>query len=1135
MKKILLYIFSLMFSFLLVGCNNGDKGLLDTPDGWDYYAVSLSVTPDSAQVPIGLSLQLEANAVLGSGQTINVTKNSALTWTSLNEDIATVDEQGKIKGVNNGVATIRAEGENKDGSVVSDTAVITITNAVVERLQVTPTKNSISLGLTKPLVARAFFSDNTSLDVTDDPAITWSSSDPSIASVTTGLVSGDGIVKGLDTGTVTIKAIGSTNGHSFEGNAELTVTDAGISKLEITPSNADIPVGLSKPFSAKVTLTDGVTVIDVTNDPAISWSSSDPEIASVKTGMNDNTNGLAQGINIGSVVITAAGEVNGESYSASAKLNVTSAVITELQVTPALDSTPVGLSRAYSAVAKLSDSSTIDVTNSSKISWVSSNPSVAAVTSGQTTSNGVATGISKGTTTITATTASESDPEMAVTGSATLTVTDAIVSSIVVTPLSKTVAKGLEQQFTATAYLSDGTSAVDVTSDPSINWTTDNSAVSVDKFGLSKGEKIGSANVTATTTTAEGKTLTASGVLNVTAAEVVSLQITPPVLNVPIGLEKQFSATAIMTDYTTIDVTNNPAISWTSSDDSIATITSGSGIAKGREVGTVTITAAGFVDSVPLTGTATLHITDAEPQSLSLTPINTTIAKGLDKPFKAEITLSDGSVKNVTDDSRTSWSSSDSNIATITSSQPTANGLAHGVNIGSTEIIVRGTYGGVDLQKSTTLTVSTAEISTIDITPQPASIAKGQNQKFTAIATLTDGSTLDITKDSKTSWVSEDIATSVISTTGSDKGIAKGINVGTTVIKANNSGIVARADLTVTDALLESIDVTPTPLNLGLGATKTGQFTAIGNYSDGTHPDITAFVDWTGQDVAIATVESGSANGGMVTGVALGSTTTMASMLDAEGTTIISAPAVINVNKSLIKISISPVDISLIGDDTAQLVAVGEYDDATEQDITDQVTWNVVDPTIAEVSQGIDGGIVTNNSLSEGHTAISAELQGIVSNFISVTTCNTLAGACLDVYDDGSGTLYTSSPSVKYLDSIGGSPNSGIHVEPGGPYNVAGGFYRFNWEQSNDLCETYNIHRLANRKNWRLPELSELQALLAINSDMHEAEDWPVQMVSATATVKDSSHYYGLFLSGSVLGPGGYSPEAAIYTTCISD
>ncbi|TOI46115.1 hypothetical protein CGI59_24560, partial [Vibrio parahaemolyticus] len=76
---------------LLVGCNNGDDGLLDIPSGWSHKAVSLAVTPKSASIPMGLTQQLEADAVLNTGLTVRVTTDSHLTWTSSDAAIATVD------------------------------------------------------------------------------------------------------------------------------------------------------------------------------------------------------------------------------------------------------------------------------------------------------------------------------------------------------------------------------------------------------------------------------------------------------------------------------------------------------------------------------------------------------------------------------------------------------------------------------------------------------------------------------------------------------------------------------------------------------------------------------------------------------------------------------------------------------------------------------------------------------------------------------------------------------------------------------------------------------------------------------------------------------------------------------------
>ncbi|MCG6461416.1 Ig-like domain-containing protein, partial [Vibrio parahaemolyticus] len=59
---------------------------------------------------------------------------------------------------------------------------------------------------------------------------------------------------------------------------------------------------------------------------------------------------------------------------------------------------------------------------------------------------------------------------------AELTVTNAIISSIQVTPSTETTPVGLTKPFTATALLSDGTSQ-EITSSPSLSWSTDNSSI----------------------------------------------------------------------------------------------------------------------------------------------------------------------------------------------------------------------------------------------------------------------------------------------------------------------------------------------------------------------------------------------------------------------------------------------------------------------------------------------------------------------------------------------------------------------------------------------------------------------------------------------------------------------------------
>ncbi len=925
MKTLWFYTITLL-SLLLVGCNNGDDGLLDIPSGWSHNAASLVVTPKNASVPAGLTQQMRADAVLENSTIIDVTQNKALTWSTSDPSIATIDANGLVTGVVAGSVTITAEGVNNDGSTVKDTATITVTDAIVKALQVTPTNETTPVGLTKAFIAKAIFSDNSTRIVTNDPAISWSSSDTDIATIITGQANGNGVATGEMPGTVTITAKGTAGGTTFEGSAMLTVSDAIVTELQVAPTTETTPAGLTKAFTAIAVLSDSHTV-DVTNDPAITWSTDNTSVASIVSGETSG-NGIATGESAGSVTVTAEGSVNGMTLSDTATLTVTDAIITALEVTPVTETVPVGLSKPFTATAILSDGkTTIDVTDSPLISWTSSTPTTATINA-----SGLATGVEVGTVTVKAAGVTPEGTQLSDT--ATLEVTDAIITSLQVTPVTETTPKGLSKTFTATAIFSDGTSTLNVTDDPSISWSSSDVNTATISSGLTSGNgeatgvEVGTVTITAQGSTPEGTSVEGTATLTVTDAIVTALQVTPPLETTPKGLTKAFTATALMSDGTDVPVTDNVAVSWSTSDSAFATITtgqvSGNGVATGENVGKVTVIATGTVGGETFEGTAQLTVTNAVATSLAVTPADASVAKGLTQQYIATLTLSDDSTEDVTAEAATSWTSG--SAATIN-----AVGLAKGESVGEAQITASGTYDGVTLSDTQTLTVTAAEMTSLEVTPETAEIAKGRTQQFTAKAIFTDTSTQDVTAYADTSWVS---STNAASLSGATAGLASGDNVGDTVVTATYNGFSDTADLTVTAAVLESIVVTPDPIEVGIGSDKTGTLTATGYYSDGTTPDITSLVDWTGQDTTIATVEAG----GLVTGAFAGSTSTIATL---EG--ISSNEVMIVVNKILISVSLDQVPAVELSDRTPSiaLTATGTYDDGSTEDVTDSVTWTI--------------------------------------------------------------------------------------------------------------------------------------------------------------------------------------------------
>lgn len=252
-------------------------------------------------------------------------------------------------------------------------------------------------------------------------------------------------------------------------------------------------------------------------------------------------------------------------------LNVNVISLVSVTVVPALANINASQTIQYTATANFSNGSSQIVTTSS--TWASSNPSVATIN----TVTGQATGVSTGTTSITAT------YQGLVSNSATLTVNNPI-AFIVVTPASATINVGSTKQFTATAHFFNGTTA-DIST--TATWTSTNPTVAtIDSTGLATGVSPGTTSITASAQgiTSPASTLTVNNLL-------LSIAITPLTSNISTGGTQQYTAIGTFASGPPQDIT--ATVTWNSSSTSVATITSGvgGGLATGISVGTSNITA----------------------------------------------------------------------------------------------------------------------------------------------------------------------------------------------------------------------------------------------------------------------------------------------------------------------------------------------------------------------------------------------------------------------------------------------------------------------------------------------------------------------------------------------------------------
>ena len=131
---------------------------------------------------------------------------------------------------------------------------------------------------------------------------------------------------------------------------------------------------------------------------------------------------------------------------------------------------------------------------------------------------------------------------------------------------------------------------------------------------------------------------------------------------------------------TTVDLTASAR--WQTSNYQDAVINP-QGVATGVAAGTVTVTAS--IHGEPST-TATLNVTNATIQSITLAPATPTIGLGSQQQFTATGTFSDGSSQDIT--SVSTWTSSTPTVAVVNQ-----NGLASSASHGQTN--VTATFNGV--------------------------------------------------------------------------------------------------------------------------------------------------------------------------------------------------------------------------------------------------------------------------------------------------------------------------------------------------------------------------------------------------------------------------------------------------------
>ena len=731
-----------------------------------------------------------------------------------------------------------------------------------------------------------------------------------------------------------------------------------LGRIDITPANPTVALGLTQQFTATGVRTDESTI--ALTDLA-TWASSND------TRVTIDPAGLATTLQQGPTVISASytapivGEVIGR-----ITMTVGAPVLTGIRIEPADQTIALGRTQQFATTGVYSDLSEADL--SSLAVYSSSDEEVATINAA-----GLANSLSEGTSTIGTTYGTFSDET-------TLTVGPAEAVGLVITPDNPRIALAAVPdntvQFTATIHNSDG-STEDVTADAGLTWESGTPAVA-DFITATEGE---------ITTTTQGSTvITATLVRASTVSDTTTLNVTAPTLQtvtvddndpavdgttpaIAAGDTVQLDLTGTYSDNWTQNLTAGAI--WSSSNRSVATV-SGGGLVTAVAKGTAIITAnrSGERDTIIITVTSppTVAASGASEVGDDSATLNGNLAD-IGSATTVNVSFEWGLVSGALDQE------TEAEAVTATGA---FSATLDGTLTANTTYYFRAKAVGDGTGYSAEQSFKTGTIPPVAITSAAADVTGTTATLNGSLDDLGTASPVDVSFEwGETTAYGNTTATAIsMAATGDFDAAITGLDPSTTYhfrARAAGDGVSYGADMTfTTETVLVSIKVTPSNVSTPDGMTK--QFTATGTYSNNTTRNISADVDvtWSSLQALIASIDAD----GLATGESHGTATIQAQLGTVTGSTTLNVTAPV-----LTAIDVTPAGQTIAAGKTQQFTAIGTYSNGTTgvNVTTGIVRWASSDTAVASINAS---GLAT--SYNEGTTAITATGNATGSTTLTV-------------------------------------------------------------------------------------------------------------------------------------------------------
>lgn len=329
-----------MFTALMSACGGDATPEPSAPVRVPVATVSIALGATS--IIAGQTTRATATARDAAGTTLT---DRAISWSSSNTGVASIDASGLVTAVAAGATVITASVEGRSGE-----AALTVQPIPVASIDVTTAAASLEIGETGKVTATLR---DAAGAVLTNRAVTWSSSTPTVATVDA-------------TGTVTALTVGSTSitatSEGRSATVNIAVRAVPVATVELTLPRSIMLLGSTATATARARDKNGV----VLSDRVITFISSAPATVTV------SASGVITTLAVGSATITA----TSESKSATAAITVQPVPVAG--VTVALIATSATVRTATQASATARDSVGAPLANR-PITWSSSDTLIAQV------------------------------------------------------------------------------------------------------------------------------------------------------------------------------------------------------------------------------------------------------------------------------------------------------------------------------------------------------------------------------------------------------------------------------------------------------------------------------------------------------------------------------------------------------------------------------------------------------------------------------------------------------------------------------------------------------------------------------------------------------------------------------------